>query len=80
MWVVLLAGLLCTGLPAAAQIAFGAEVVVTAPLKAAPGDPLLCWLSSDRQVVAATATLKDASGKKLTVAESFYMPPQGEGF
>lgn len=80
MWTVLFLGLLCAAPPLAAQTVGTAVPVIAAPSRIAPGDPLLCWISSDRQVVAATATLKDASGRRLAGAESFYMPSQGEGF
>lgn len=77
---ILILGLLCGGLPAAAQKADSALPAITAPSRIAPGDPLLCWLSSDRQIVAAQATLKDAAGKRLAGADSFYMPSSGTGF
>ena len=88
LWTVLLLGLLFAGLPAtaqpaagsAAQPAFGAEVAIASPSSIAPGDPLLCWILSGREAIEAKATLTDASGRRIAGAESFYMPPQGEGF
>jgi len=80
LWAILLLGLLGAAMPVVAQTASVAAPVIAAPPKVAPGDPLLCWLSIDRQVMKATATLKDASGRKLALADSFYMPPRGEGF
>lgn len=40
----------------------------------APGDPLLCWMESQRPILSASATIRNSAGKLLASAESFFMP------
>lgn len=53
---------------------------IEAPKSLAPGDPLLCWMRSGRPVAEATAALRDSAGQKLSSAEFFFMPSEGEGY
>lgn len=77
---ILILGLFCAASTAGAQASGSAIASISAPSRIAPGDPLLCWLSSDRQISAAQATLRDAAGRKMAGADAFYMPSSGRGF
>lgn len=81
------------GLPAFAQSADAAQPAVrilaarilaarilAMPASAAPGDPFLCWMQSDRPVLEATARILGPGGTRLSRAAGFYMPPEGEGY
>lgn len=57
-----------------------AAQTIVAPSSIAPGDPLLCWMRSDRPVLSALASLKDGTGKKLASAGSFFMPSNEDIF
>lgn len=54
--------------------------ILAMPASAAPGDPFLCWLRSERPVIEATARILGPGGGKLSRAAGFYMPSEGEGF
>jgi len=80
------------GLPAASQAASQAADaaqpavrilaarILAMPASAAPGDPFLCWMQSDRPVLEATARILGPGGTRLSKAAGFYMPPEGEGY
>jgi len=53
---------------------------VQAPESVAPGDPLLCWITSPEPLENASVVLAGASGKALSRADSFFMPSGGDGF
>ncbi len=53
---------------------------LSAPSVIAPGDPLVCWLNSDRPIVEAKATLNRADGKAMAAAPAFYMPSDTPGY
>ncbi len=65
---------------AAAVLAAPAPRIIAMPEAAAPGDPFLCWLQSERPVLEATARILGPGGVKLSKASGFYMPSEGEGF
>jgi len=70
---VFLAGLLFCAVGAAAQSLY-------APSAISPGDPLVCWLNSDRPIVEARTVLNRADGKALAAAPAFYMPSDTPGY
>jgi hypothetical protein len=53
---------------------------IIAPGSVAPGDPFPCWVAFDRPVLEASAILKDAVGRKLSSAVSFFMPSGADDF
>ncbi|HWR10398.1 MAG TPA: M23 family metallopeptidase [Rectinemataceae bacterium] len=57
-----------------------AAQTLVAPDTINPGDPLLCWMTSDRPVLSASALLRNSEGKNLSSAESFFMPSESGEF
>ncbi|MHB0896151.1 MAG: M23 family metallopeptidase [Spirochaetales bacterium] len=53
---------------------------IIAPRDISPGDPFLCWLTSERPILSASASLRDSAGKKLASAKPFFMPSGEDGF
>ena len=63
-----------------AGLGLSAAQTVTAPESAAPGDPLLCWVSSPEPLDGAFAVLAGASGTAFSRADSFFMPSEGKEY
>jgi murein DD-endopeptidase MepM/ murein hydrolase activator NlpD len=51
-----------------------AAQTIIAPRDISPGDPFLCWMTSARPILSASAYLQDSAGKKLASAKPFFMP------
>jgi hypothetical protein len=66
--------------PAAAAPRILAPRILAMPASAAPGDPFLCWLQSDRPILEATARILGPGGTRLSKAAGFFMPSEGEGY